>query len=206
MIGLGRVGALNCWENLSPQNKLVMYGLQEEIHVAGWPAFVVYNEVAYGLSAEANMAVSKVYALEGSCYVLAATAIVTKKYRAALQMVVDQLQEAHAARLAPPVITLDMVPFDLCLTTGGGSASIYGPDGRTLVQSLDANQEEIVYATGSKMAILACKATMDPVGHYSRPDVHTLRWNGRKNAGVESSAEQDARGAAEDVEHISGTE
>lgn len=184
--GLGLVGALNCWEHLQPQNKLVQFGMHEEIHVAAWPAFVVYDGVAYQLSAEANMAVSKVYALEGGAYVLSATTIVTDAYRRALEGVIEQLKAAHAMGAAPPPITLDMVPYDMALPpVGGGSAAIFGPDGKTLTDPTQPKAETCVYAMGSLAAIAAAKATADPVGHYARPDVHTLRVNVQQGSPVQ---------------------
>lgn len=58
---------------------------------------------------------------------------------------------------------------------GGGSSAIYGPDGRQLSQDLGYTQEGIIYGDLTLDAILDCKAFVDTVGHYSRPD---LLWLG----------------------------
>lgn len=175
--GLGLVGALQCHENLQPQSKLVMYGMHEEIHVTSWPAFNVYEGMAYALSAEANMAVCKVFAMEGSAYVISATGVVTGAYKKALEGLVDDMKKANEIGMAPPPITLDMVSYDMALSIGGGSAMIFGPDGRTLTNPTKPTDETILYANGSLAAVAAAKATADPVGHYCRPDVYTLRVN-----------------------------
>ena len=60
---------------------------------------------------------------------------------------------------------------------GGGHAVIYGPDGRSLVEKLPEDQEGLLVAEIDLGVISISKAAMDPVGHYSRPDVHRLLFN-----------------------------
>lgn len=72
---LGRLGALCCAEHVQPLSKFALYAQDEQIHVASWPSFTLYKDKAYGLSAQANLAVSQVHAIEGGCYVLHATAV-----------------------------------------------------------------------------------------------------------------------------------
>ena len=47
----GRLGALNCWEHMQPLLKMAMYSQFEEVHVAAWPTFSLYREMAYALQA-----------------------------------------------------------------------------------------------------------------------------------------------------------
>lgn len=68
---IGRLGALCCWEHLQPLTKYAMYAQDEQVHVAAWPSFSLYDPFAHALSWETNNAASKVYAVEGSCFVLA---------------------------------------------------------------------------------------------------------------------------------------
>jgi nitrilase len=42
----GRLGALNCWEHMQPLLKMAMYSQFEEVHVAAWPTFSLYREIA----------------------------------------------------------------------------------------------------------------------------------------------------------------
>ncbi len=73
---LGRIGALNCWEHLQPLSRMAMYSMHEEIHIAGWPSFCCYRDMAYALGPEVNIdGASRMYAVEGSCYVLASVAV-----------------------------------------------------------------------------------------------------------------------------------
>ncbi len=48
-----------------------MYAQNEQVHVAAWPSFSLYDPFAPALGAEVNNAASRVYAVEGSCFVLA---------------------------------------------------------------------------------------------------------------------------------------
>ena len=61
----GRLGALNCWEHLQPLNKMAMFAQHEEIHVASWPSFALYRDIAFALGPEVNNSASRIYAVEG---------------------------------------------------------------------------------------------------------------------------------------------
>jgi nitrilase len=73
---LGNIGSLNCWEHLQPLSRMAMYSMHEEIHLAGWPSFCLYRDMAYALGPEVNIdGASMMYAVEGGCYVLASVAV-----------------------------------------------------------------------------------------------------------------------------------
>lgn len=154
--GIGRVGALSCAEHVQPLSKYAMYAQDEEVHVAAWPSFSVYRGAAFQLSAEANLAASQVYALEGSCYVLAPCATVSKA-------MIDMLVDSPAKREL--------------LIEGGGFAQIFGPDAKPLCQPLPETAEGLLYADVDLGFIGVAKAAYDPAGHYSRPDVVRLLVN-----------------------------
>ncbi len=82
--GIGRLGAMCCWEHLQPLSKYAMYAQNEQVHVAAWPSFSLYDPFAPALGWEVNNAASRVYAVEGSCFVLAPCATVS-------QAMVDEL-------------------------------------------------------------------------------------------------------------------
>lgn len=63
------------------------------------------------------------------------------------------------------------------LHTGGGFATIYGPDGRELVTKLAPDEEGILCAYIDLASIAVAKNAADPAGHYSRPDVTRLLFN-----------------------------
>jgi aliphatic nitrilase len=161
---LGRVGQLCCWEHIQPLSKYAMFSMHEQVHVAAWPSFSTYPQ-AYSLGAEANMMVSAVYALEGSCFVLAPTATVS-------QDIYDILVSNEAQA-------------DL-ISVGGGSAQIFGPDGQAMCEQLAHDEEGLLFAEIDLGAIAVAKSFADPVGHYARPDVLRLMLNTEPQNRVES--------------------
>ena len=72
---VGRLGALCCWEHLQPLSKYAMYAQNEQVHVGAWPSFSLYDPFAHALGHEVNNAASKVYAVEGSCFLLGPCAV-----------------------------------------------------------------------------------------------------------------------------------
>ena len=154
----GRVGALNCWEHIQPLVKMALYAQGEEIHVASWPSFSLYRDVAYSFGPEVSNGVSMIYALEGGCFVLASTALISQQM---LDVLCDRPEKI---KLLSP----------LTGRPGGGFSMIYGPDGHTLCSPLPEDEEGILYADLDPTKIVISKSAADPVGHYSRPDAVRL--------------------------------
>jgi len=125
-------------------------------HVASWPSFSLYDPFAPALGAEVNNAASRVYAVEGSCFVLAPCATVS-------QAMIDEL--------------CDRPDKHALLHVGGGYAAIYGPDGSSIAEKLPPEQEGLLIAEIDLGAIGVAKNAADPAGHYSRPDVTRLLLN-----------------------------
>jgi nitrilase len=157
------IGALNCWEHVQPLLKFAMFAQHEQIHIASWPAFALDEERYFAFSAEACLASSQNYAIEGQCFVLAATAVI------------------DAATLEAFAGAPDLSPFlnPNGGPAGGGAATIFGPNGKRLSTSIPQSEEGIVYADIDLGAITLAKAFADPVGHYARGDVATLIVNRR---------------------------
>jgi len=153
---LGKLGALCCWEHIQPLTKFAMYSQHEQIHVAAWPSFSLYTEVTPAIGGEVNTAVSRTYAVEGQCYVIAPCAVTP-------QDTVDLLCSTDEQRAL--------------LKTGGGFTRIYGPDGASLVTPLEEDEEGILYADINLDAVTMAKISGDAVGHYSRNDVTRLIFN-----------------------------
>src|SRR5437660_6043747 len=122
---IGRLGALCCWEHLQPLSKYAMYAQNEQVHVAAWPSFSLYDPFAPALGWEVNNAASRVYAVEGSCFVLAPCATVS-------QAMVEEL--------------CDRPDKHALLHSGGGHAAIYGPDGSSLAEKLAPDQAGLLMA------------------------------------------------------------
>ncbi len=150
---LGRVGALCCWEHLQPLSKYAMYAQNEQVHVAAWPSFSLYRGGAYALGHEVNNAASRVYAVEGGCFVIAPCATVS----------------SDMVELLCPDDTKKAL-----LAEGGGFARIYAPDGQLMHEPLPEDTEGLVYADIDLGMIALAKAAADPAGHYARPDVTRL--------------------------------
>jgi nitrilase len=158
---VGRLGALSCAENIQPLSKYAMYSMHEQIHVSSWPSFTLYRGMAYALGYEVNLAASQVYALEGGCFVLHATAVTGQDM---FDTLCDTPEKAHL--LAPSGSR-----------PGGGFSMIFGPDGQPLAKHLPEDQEGIIYADIDLAMISIAKAAYDPTGHYARGDVTRLLLN-----------------------------
>lgn len=153
---LGRIGALCCWEHLNPLGKYALYAQHEQVHIAAWPSFGLDTNLAYALGPEVSTALSRVYAVEGQCYVVAPTSIIDDATLAAIG--------DRSGSTAP-------------FRAGGGFTMIYGPDGRPLNEPVPENEEALVMADIDLDLIGFAKIAADPVGHYSRPDVLRLWLN-----------------------------
>ncbi|MDR6639519.1 carbon-nitrogen hydrolase family protein [Paenarthrobacter nitroguajacolicus] len=153
---LGRVGALNCAEHLQPLTKYAMYSQNEQIHVASWPCLgILGSEPA--LSPGSIMAASQTYALEGGSFVITSS----------------QIMSDEGAKTFPDANGGPTPVY----TGGGGFARVYGPDSKLLTEELPPTEEGIVYADIDLSTIDLAKNTLDPVGHYARPDVLRLVFN-----------------------------
>lgn len=155
---LGRLGALCCWEHLQPLVKYAMFAQHEQIHIASWPAFSLYQGRAYALGPDLNAAVTQVYAAEGQCFVVAATTIVTPDIQ---------------AMLCDDPAKVDLLPL------GGGKSMIFGPDGAPLADYLAPTEQGMIIADIDLEMIAYAKAAADPIGHYSRPDVFQVLFDDR---------------------------
>lgn len=162
---LGRLGALCCWEHLQPLLKYAMFAQHEQIHVASWPSFALYEGAAYALGPDLNNAVNQVYAAEGQCFVVAASAVTTTEIQSLLCESDEQRQ---------------------LLPTGGGKSMIFGPDGRPLADYLPASEEGLVVAEIDLGMIPLAKAAADPAGHYARRDVVRLLLNTERTRCIET--------------------
>lgn len=163
---LGRIGQLACWEHLQPLSKYAMYAQNEQVHVAAWPNLKLYEGVAHALGAHVNNSASMIYAVEGSCFVVAPCSLVTKEIQ-------DEICQGDAEKEA------------LC-PVGGGFAKIFAPDGSNIGTEVPHDQEGIIYADIDLHMIGYAKAAADPAGHYSKPDSTRLLINRKKQRAVMS--------------------
>lgn len=147
------VGSLSCWEHAQPL--LTYYGAtqEEDIHIAAWPPLLPYKEGSGSLFSFAKEGIHNLcstYAIQNSCYVLAATGLISQK-------LFDKMGDV------PPI-------FDL----GGGAARIFAPDGREFVKPLPEDEDGLLYAEINEEELDICRHFLHTTGHYSRPDMFSL--------------------------------
>jgi aliphatic nitrilase len=199
--GVGRVGALNCWEHLAPLSKFVQFSKDEEFHVGAWPNFGVCNKTATALSMEVNMAASQTYAVEGSCFFIACSSTLTEKYAAKLKELIGMLptegikafpDDPDSRYALPPAINpVEMGMLDLFVTPDVGAvAAVFGPDGGRMTAPTDPKEDVIVYADCPRAGLLASKATVDPTGHYYRGDVYHVVMDTTRRQGSERAVRE----------------
>ncbi|OHW95906.1 aliphatic nitrilase [Colletotrichum incanum] len=152
---VGKIGGLNCWEHTQPLLKYHTYAQGEEIHIAAWPPMMPGKDgkSPWNTTTEGQQSMSQIYAVEGSCFVLHCTGVLT-------QNTIDKM-ETHSGQL-----------YD---TPGGGYSAVFGPDGSKLSTDLAHDEEGILYADLEMDRITGAKIFLDTCGHYSRPD---LLWLG----------------------------
>lgn len=142
-LGGRRVGGLICFENINPLFRYALQAQGQEIHVGAWPGGAHW-------SLDAMDAAARQYAIEGQCFVLSPTAVLT-------QDMLDVLGEFGGT--------------DLKL--GGGSSSVVAPNGKYLCRAT-ADSEQILFADLDFQLLRDMKRLVDGAGHYSRPDVLRL--------------------------------
>ncbi|KAJ9192488.1 hypothetical protein DTO164E3_8317 [Paecilomyces variotii] len=155
---IGRIGHLNCWENMNPFMKSYAASLGEQVHVAAWPLLpgkqTLQYPDPYTNVAEANCdLVTPAYAIETGTYTLAPWQTLT----------------AEGIKLnTPPGKELE----DPSIYNGHGR--IYSPDGRNLVPHPDVDFQGLLYVDIDLDECHLTKALADFGGHYMRPDLIRL--------------------------------
>ncbi|KAI8206817.1 Arylacetonitrilase [Colletotrichum sp. SAR 10_65] len=170
--GIGKVGALSCWEHSQPLLRYHTNSQGEEIHVAAWPPMNYFNSFPEGSALwsqcrEGARNLSTTHAIEGNCFVVLSSSFYTKTG-------VDRQKLGDGK---------------LYHIGGGGCACVIAPDGRKLTEDLGEEEEGLVIADIDLDEIMKVKAMLDVHGHYSRPD---LLW-----LGVDSPEKKQVRREAE---------
>lgn len=66
----------------------------------------------------------------------------------------------------------------------GGYSAVFAPDGRRLSRPVPPTEEGMVYAELDLDFIVACRHFIDPIGHFSRPDLLWLGVDAREKKHV----------------------
>jgi len=177
---LGRLGQLNCWENMNPFLKALNVSFGEQIHVAAWPALggkesQQYPSPANTAAESAADIATPAYAIETGTWVLAPFQRVS----------VEGLKKNTPEGVEPETDP----------STFNGHARIYRPDG-TVVAKSDKDFDGLLFADVSlclmdRRRLIVwppltlrkqidlneahlTKALADFAGHYMRPDLIRL--------------------------------
>ena len=144
--GVGRIGALACWEHYNPLARFALMQEREEIHCAQFPGSMVGQ-----IFADQMEVTVRHHALESACFVVNSTGWLTDAQIAAITPD-DKLRQTLRGGCYTAIISPEGVPLCPPVTTGEGMA----------IAELDP------------ALITKRKRMMDSVGHYSRPDLFTL--------------------------------
>ena len=144
----GRIGQLACWEHYNPLARYAMIADGEQIHSAMYPGSIFGD--LFSQQTEINI---RQHALESACFVVCATAWLDAEQQA-------QIANDTGGTIGP--------------ISGGCFSAIVAPDGRLLSEPLRGG-EGIVSADLDFSLIDKRKQLMDSCGHYSRPELLSLR-------------------------------
>lgn len=156
--GVGRVGALACWEHYNPLARYALMTQHEEIHCSQFPGSLVGP-----IFAEQIEVTIRHHALESGCFVVNATGWLTD---AQIEAITPDPNLQRALR-------------------GGCNTAIVSPEGQHLAEPLREG-EGMVIADLDMALITKRKRMMDSVGHYARPELLSLAINDRPASPVTS--------------------
>lgn len=149
---LGRLGQLNCWENMNPFLKSLNVAAGEQIHIAAWPVYpgketLKYPDPATNVADPASDLVTPAYAIETGAWTLAPF---------------QRLSKEGLKKNTPEGVEPETDP-----STYNGHARIYKPDG-TLVAKPDKDFDGLLFVDVSRNHTLAfCTPLMN--GYSDRP-------------------------------------
>ena len=89
---------------------------------------------------------------------------------------------------------------------GGGHSAVYAPDGRRMTAPLPPDEEGMLYAELNMDMLVTMRHFIDPLGHYSRPELLWLGVDDRVKGHVrkEGGKETEKEGEGERVEVLTG--
>ncbi|EJD54336.1 cyanide hydratase, partial [Auricularia subglabra TFB-10046 SS5] len=161
---IGRVGQLNCWENMNPFLKALNVSMGEQVHVAAWPVLPSkslrqHPDPAANTAEHAADLITPAYAAETGAWTLAPFQ----------RMSVDGLKKNTPPGCAAET---DADPYN-------GHTRIFGPDAALVSQS-DKDFDGLLFVDIDLNECHLMKALADYGGHYTRPDLIRLLVDSRR--------------------------
>ena len=145
---VGRIGQLACWEHFMPLSRYALMADREQIHAAMFPGST------YGQPFADKIQIStRQHALESGCFVLSTTAWLDEDQQA-------QIMKDTGCGIGP--------------ISGGCFTAIINPEGQLIGQALTVGEGEVI-ADLDFALIDQRKKMMDSAGHYTRPELLSLR-------------------------------
>ena len=154
-LGAFTVGGLNCWENWLPLPRAALYAQGEDLHVAIWPG----ND-------RNTRDITRFIARESRSFVFSVSGLMRKEDIDASLPHADVLIETADAVMA------------------NGGSCVASPSGDWLLEPV-VNEECLRIVDLDHRLVLEARHSLDPVGHYSRPDVTRLVVDRKRQATAE---------------------
>jgi aliphatic nitrilase len=145
---VGRIGQLACWEHYNPLARYALMADGEQIHSAMYPGSI-FGDV-FTSQTEVNI---RQHALESACFVVCASAWLNAGQQA-------QIATDTGGNIGP--------------IAGGCFTAIVAPDGSLMADPLRTGEGTVI-ADLDFALIDKRKQLMDSRGHYSRPELLSLR-------------------------------
>ena len=151
-----QVGGLNCWENWMPLARASLYGQGENLHVMIWPG-----------SIRNTQDITPFLAKEGRSYVMSVSGM----------MSVADIHET-----IPHYQAIIAGAGDTKILADGGSC-LAAPNGDWIIQP-QVGEEGLFVAQINLERVREERHNFDPAGHYSRPDITSLRVNRERQSTI----------------------